>query len=89
MLRSFNQILSDISTDGITVWVNGATSLLGRFGQRGIDIHRPIEEQESLGECLHCTHGNTTKEDWYIFRDKMFELHGIVVSEEYIPKRFQ
>lgn len=67
-------------------WVNTASSCIGRFGQMGIDIHRPIEEQvEGQSECLHCTHGPTTVEHWYEFVAKMAELYGVVIDSAQTP----
>jgi hypothetical protein len=54
----------------------------------GIDIHRHIDEQSDMGECLHCTHGPTTKEDWKVFVIKMKEHFGVEVNDKYLPKRF-
>jgi hypothetical protein len=78
----------DISTDGRTVWVNGA-SLLGRFGLMGIDIHRPLLEQVEHGECLFCTQGETTREDWDLFVVKMEEHYGIRVAARWLPRRLR
>lgn len=78
----------EIDSDGVTVWVNGEGSLLGRFGRNGIDIHRPIEEQSSSGECLYCTHASTTSADWVTFVAKMKELYSIDVPDHHKPKRF-
>ena len=78
-----------IATDSVTVWVNGV-SCLGRFGRLGIDIHRSItDEQKTKGECLFCTHGETTVRDWYTFVEKMYDLHHIVVPARYKPIRFK
>lgn len=77
-----------IDSDGVTVWVNGVGGLLGRFGARGIDVHRPLEDQGEKGECLYCTHELTSRDDWEIFRSKMKELHGVNVSQKHRPKRF-
>ena len=76
-------------TDGRTVWVNGDVSLIGRFGMRGIDIHRPLEEQTEKGECLYCTHVVTTREDWNTFVEKMLELFAIKVPAKLMPERFR
>jgi len=81
-------ITHDISTDGRTVWVNSVDGLLGRFGLQGIDIHRPLSEQRTQGECLHCTHGPTTRADWDVFVVKMREHFRIDVPKKYMPKRF-
>ena len=74
-------------SDGVTVWVNGETGLLGRFGVMGIDVHRPMSEQREKGECLHCTHGLVTRADWDVFVAKMKEHFGITVSQRHMPKR--
>jgi hypothetical protein len=79
----------EISSDGRTVWVNGEAALLGRFGVMGIDIHRPVDEQNSLGECLHCTHGPTGLPDWEVFVIKMKEHFDIQVPDKFKPLRFR
>jgi len=79
----------DIVSDGVTVWVNGAMGLLGRFGRNGIDIHRPLAAQAEHGECLFCTNTPTTAVDWDVFVSKMQELHGVKVHGKYIPTRFK
>lgn len=81
--------LVEIDSDGVTVWVNGASWLLGRFGRQGIDIHRAVGEQQECGECLFCTHKPTTREDWDVFVTKMSELHGIRVPQRHMPRRFR
>jgi hypothetical protein len=77
--------LYEITTDGVTVWINSETALLGRFGVLGIDIH----DVDPTGHCLHCTHNRTTKEDWNLFQADMYEYHNVFVSDNYMPKRFR
>ena len=80
----------EVVGDGKTVWVNGATGeCIARFGQLGIDIHRPIDEQKEKGQCLFCTHDQTTNEDWDLFVEKVHEYFGIAVSVDLKPKRLQ
>ncbi len=81
-------MLHDITSDGRTVWVNGIGGLLGRFGRGGIDIHRPIGEQQEHGECLYCTHAPTTRADWDVFVAKMQEIFGIRVPDKHKPRTF-
>jgi len=78
-----------VDSDGITVWVNGEGGLLGRFGKYGIDIHRPVGEQSAYGECLFCTHAETTYMDWRTFCKKMRTIFGVRVAVRHMPKRFR
>ena len=81
--------LHEIDSDGTTVWVNGVGGCIARFGKAGIDIHRPLSEQRTKGECLFCTHGFVTPEDWPLFQAKVLEHFGITVPDKYKPKRFR
>jgi hypothetical protein len=81
-------MIYDITSDGVTVWVNGENGLIGRFGRMGIDIHRPANEQAQK-VCLHCTHEPVRSDDWDVFVAKMKEHFDITVSEEYKPLRFK
>lgn len=70
----------EISTDGRTVWINGAVGLLGRFSWTGIDVHvdaRCVDDSCEPGPC--------TLEHWSRFKEKMIEYHGIRVSDDYMP----
>ena len=59
------------------VWVNGGRGeCLGRFGIWGIDVHRRVDEQH-LGQCLDCTHSQTTPDDWGRFQKSMLMHHGV------------
>jgi hypothetical protein len=55
----------------------------------GIDVHRPMDEQQEKGECLYCTHEPVTRADWDVFVAKMKEHLGITVPKRYLPKRFR
>lgn len=82
--------LHDITSDGRTVWVNGADGALGRFGINGIDVHQPLTVTVRAGsECLHCTHARTTRADWDVFVAKMREHFGIEVPDEHMPRRLR
>lgn len=69
------------------VWVNVAAGCIGRFGRMGIDVHRAVDDPqyEVAGECLHCTHGPVTEQDWTVFQEKMLELHGVEVPDRFKP----
>lgn len=81
----------DISTDNVTVWINGPDGCnAGRFGRMGIDIHRSYDEQKKTGEqCLHCTAGPVTAADWETFKIEMNRHYGVVVTDRFKPKRFR
>lgn len=82
-------MIHDITTDGITVWVNSVDGLVGRFGVRGIDIHNTAADIILTGnECLFCTHTETTRDDWLLFVHKMNELYGIKIATRFTPVRF-
>lgn len=80
---------TEVTSDGVTVWVNGEFGLLGRFGRQGVDIHRPLNEQSTKGECLFCTHRATTRADWDTFVKKMAEIYKVRVGSKHMPKRFK
>lgn len=75
---------AQVSSDGVTVWVNSPTGSIGRFGLRGIDVHT-----EDTSGCLYCTHQDTTPRDWEVFCYKMAEHHGVVVPQHHMPDRFK
>ena len=70
------------------VWVNNATdgSCIGRFSKTaGMDIHRTgTEQMEGKGECLYCTHGKPTYEDWRLFVQKMYAHYKIEIPLDLI-----
>lgn len=70
------------------VWLQASDgSTVGRFGRMGIDLHNTITEQlAGLPECRLCTHGQTTPEDWQLFREKALEWWGIDVPDNAISK---
>jgi hypothetical protein len=73
----------EVTSDGDIVWVNTAGGAIGRFGRNGIDIHT----RDTSG-CLYCTHAPTGPWDWHIFQQKMWEMHGVMVTDEHRPTRF-
>ncbi len=80
----------EIAFDGITVWVNDANGCnIARFGRFGIDVHRPLNEQATEGQCLYCTAGEVTKEDWETFKREVLRHHGVTVTDKYKPMRFR
>lgn len=86
--RAYAHTPHEIVTDGTTVWINGGQGLIARFGVRGIDIHRPASEQHA-GECLYCTHDQTTADDWDLFVAKVFEYFQIRIGSSHKPVRFR
>lgn len=76
--------------DGITVWVNGETGLIGRFGKFGVDVHRISKEQRTKGECLACTHEETGINEWHFFVRMMLKHYAIDLSHaRYTPHRLK
>lgn len=68
-----------ISNDA--VWNHASDgSTVGRFGRMGVDLHNTVTEQlAGQPECRLCTHGQVTKADWKLFREKAHEWWGVVV----------
>jgi hypothetical protein len=79
----------EVTSDGVTVWVNGSEGCIGRFGLNGIDIHRPASEQVAKGQCLHCTHALTTAADWDTFVREMNDFFGVKVRPQHRPDRLK
>lgn len=80
--------LYEVLSDSRRVWVNGPDgSSVARF-QATNDIHRPASEQGSKGQCLFCTHAFVSEPDWAVFVEKVKEILGLVVPEEFKPIRF-
>jgi hypothetical protein len=79
---------AQVISDGRTVWVNAPTGeCLARFGRFGIDIHRPVAEQEAgAPQCLFCTHSHVTRKDWDAFRAATLEHHGVHVANSHQPR---
>jgi hypothetical protein len=74
-----------IMSDGVTVWVNGPSGSLARFGAMGIDVHTA----DTTG-CLYCTHGPTaTEEQWRAFVDAVAEHHQVAVTNDHRPARIR
>jgi hypothetical protein len=77
----------EILSDSKTVWINGSDGCcLGRFGRYGIDVHKTAVLQFSEGQCLTCTAGATTAEDWTQFKHEMLAHHKIEVPDTHKPK---
>lgn len=82
--------MSEIITDGRTVWVNASDgSCIARFGLMGIDIHTSVPAQMSgASQCLACTHGQTSLKDWRAFQLGMRQHYEIDVADAWMPARF-
>lgn len=74
---------AEVTSDGVTVWVNGINGALARFGQSGIDVH-----SADTTSCIYCTHKPPTAQDWETFKAKVWEHHGVDVSDDHKPARF-
>lgn len=79
----------EVISNGVTVWVN-REGCLARFGVHGIDIHcSPTEQRRAGSQCLFCTHTETTRDDWELFKTKVLELYGISVDDTHCPTRLK
>lgn len=89
----FTEIINnhEVSSDGITVWVNAPSGeCVSRFGRNGVDVHRTIAEQEDgKGECLACTHGPVSLDDWQTFKDATLRFYKVDVPERHLPRHLR
>lgn len=72
--------LSQVRSDGRTVWVDMNGFTVGRFSAFGIDIHTA----DSSG-CIDCTHEQPDASGWTRFVTGMREHHGVEVDDEHMP----
>lgn len=80
----------EVSSDGMTVWVDGPGGFVGRFGRQAIDIYNKLNLEESPGQsCLYFKKGTKDREDWETFLTKMKEFYGIEIPEKFTPMRFR
>ena len=80
-----------LSDSKSAVWIHSCVdgSTVGRFGRMGIDLHNTVTEQQAgMPECRLCTHGQPSKEDWQLFRDKALEFWGVHVPENAFDERW-
>lgn len=78
----------ELQSDGKTVWVNGPSGdNIGRFSERGIDIHHSVEIQLATGKvCALCKPGPCTLIDWYNFRTEMLNRYGVTIADKHMPR---
>ncbi|WP_408902884.1 hypothetical protein [Methylobacterium radiotolerans] len=77
----------ELLTDGHTLWVNdGVGMCIGRFGARGVDIHRSAAEQVAgAPQCLDCIHDLPPAEAWDRFVSSMAKHHAVRIGPEWKP----
>jgi hypothetical protein len=80
-----------VLSDGRTVWVNedagGAVARLSSFGGVAmIDVHRPLLQQYTEGECLDCRHDLTGANAWDYFVQSVLRHFGVAISEKHRPR---
>lgn len=77
----------EVMTDGRTVWVNSPGICVGRFTVAHMDIHQDLQKQlETAKSCDDCREGPFTEKDWQYFRDRMREMFGVNVPDNYAPE---
>lgn len=72
------------------IWIHSCSdgSTVGRFGRMGIDLHNTVTEQlAGMPECRLCTHGQPSKADWQLFREKALEFWGVNVPDVAFDQR--
>ncbi len=77
----------ELLTDGHTLWVNdGVGMCIGRFGARGVDIHRSAAEQVAgAPQCLDCIHDLPPVEAWNRFVASMAKHHAVRIGPDWKP----
>lgn len=74
-----------VSIDGGTLWVNHRDgSCVARFSKKfGMDIHTAADEQlKGESQCLRCTSGPTSKDDFDLFRDLVYLHYNVYVPSD-------
>ncbi|WP_237113906.1 hypothetical protein [Pseudomonas aeruginosa] len=67
---------------GTRLWVNAPDgSCVGRFSKRfGSDLHNTVTAMMAgASECIHCTHGEASVEDWDAFRAKLQAAYQVTL----------
>lgn len=90
ILQSSEGRMFQVLTDGRSVWVNAYDgSAVGRFGPGGVDVHRPVAEQRTKGQCLDCVpakgFGPPARELWERFQRRMREFYGLELDDDWFP----
>ena len=77
----------ELLTDGDTLWVNDHVGMcIGRFGARGVDVHRSAAEQVAgAPQCLDCIHDLPPVEAWDRFVSSMAKHHAVRIGPEWKP----
>ncbi len=80
-----------VQSDGRTVWVNessgGAVARLSSFGDMAmIDVHRPLAQQCTAGECLDCRHDLTGIVAWEYFVRSVQQHFGVRIAQRHRPR---
>ena len=80
-----------VQSDGRTVWVNesagGAVARVSSFGDVAmIDVHRPLADQCTQGECLDCRHDLMGAAAWEHFKQSVQKHFQVEIAERHRPK---
>jgi hypothetical protein len=80
-----------VHSDGRTVWVNeaagGAVARLSSFGDMAmIDVHRPVAQQCTEGECLDCRHDLSGAPAWDYFTRSVHQHFGVTIADKHRPQ---
>lgn len=69
------------------LWVHCSTGeTVGRYDTRfGMDIHTTVKEQcEGASQCLHCTHGKSSPEEFDLFCNEALRLWNVKIDKSQI-----
>jgi len=79
--------LYQVQSSGGRVWVNGpdgaSVARISKHG--GIDVHRPLTEQQEHGECLDCRHDLRGVTAWTHFVGSVLKNFGVRIAERHRP----
>lgn len=82
----------EVSTDTRTVWINGPSGAVGRFGVNAIDVHN-----DKNNACIDCSKGSGGDEklpetniiDWYVFKRAILQHFELEIPDSFCPRRIR
>lgn len=81
--------MAQITSDGRTTWVNGAVSMVARFGPNHCEVYAGDTTCNCVYSLAYTDLRKTTELDWKEFKRRVKEHHGIDVPDEHRPAHIQ